>query len=463
MTHGSDTMSLPDNIFCCDCCTEVDTRHSDKPYHDPNKHFHKTIYQSFLNFAARLSATKDHLEMIQAREDVERQRQAAQICAAVISDREESDLISMTLSDLIRSYNPDYRKANVAPPASLISTKSPTPPLAFNSAFRLPSSPPISPCITPVRPILTHKRSGFRSLSNNNAVFDTDLMTPPPSQPSSKPNSKESSFSSGIGQSFVELLRNKPNSPPSSGIPNLGSSITDSKIPEWRSRATMQAMQPLTQFSTPLATSRLGTSPNSPWAFEPTLSPALNETYGSFQSSIDTEMSGPHQSLTFIRNLGPPQLSPSFKPFADISFDDFRTVHVPYWTQTEPEPFVPQQVLSPSNLINNPLITNPPPTYVIHITSRQDYGKTESHRYFVCPTDLTSDWPEVSLLQWFAAGVGYDVKAEKWDHKCLQHQRFFRMVLRPNLAMREWGLGRPLEELQAELAKLNAAATPGGV
>ncbi|KAK6611726.1 hypothetical protein H4I95_02522 [Botrytis cinerea] len=406
-------MSLPDNIFCCDCCTEVDTRHSDKPYHDPNKHFHKTIYQSFLNFAARLSATKDHLEMIQAREDVERQRQAAQICAAVISDREESDLISMTL-----------------PPASLISTKSPTPPLAFNSAFRLPSSPPISPCITPVRPILTHKRSGFRSLSNNNAVFDTDLMTPPPSQPSSKPNSKESSFSSGIGQSFVELLRNKPNSPPSSGIPNLGSSITDSKIPEWRSRATMQAMQPLTQFSTPLATSRLGTSPNSPWAFEPTLSPALNETYGSFQSSIDTEMSEPHQSLTFIRNLGPPQLSPSFKPFADISFDDFRTVHVPYWTQTEPEPFVPQQVLSPSNLINNPLITNP---------------------------------PQHTLLQWFAAGVGYDVKAEKWDHKCLQHQRFFRMVLRPNLAMREWGLGRPLEELQAELAKLNAAATPGGV
>lgn len=119
MTHGSDTMSLPDNIFCCDCCTEVDTRHSDKPYHDPNKHFHKTIYQSFLNFAARLSATKDHLEMIQAREDVERQRQAAQICAAVISDREESDLISMTLSDLIRSYNPDYRKANVAPPPLL--------------------------------------------------------------------------------------------------------------------------------------------------------------------------------------------------------------------------------------------------------------------------------------------------------------------------------------------------------
>ncbi|TGO56862.1 hypothetical protein BCON_0072g00070 [Botryotinia convoluta] len=463
MTHGSDTMSLPDNIFCCDCCTEVDTRHSDKPYHDPNKYFHKTIYQSFLNFAARLSATKDHLEIVRAHEDAERQRQAAQICAAVIPDQEESEFISMTLSDMIRSYNPDHKTANLASPASLVSTKSPTPLLALNSAFRLPSSPPISPCITPARPILTQNRSGFRSLSNSNAAFEAHLMTPPPSQPSSKPSSKMSSFSCGIGQSFVELLRNKPNAPPSSGIPNLGSSITDSKIPEWRSRATMQAMQPLTQSPTPFATSRLGTSPNSPWAFEPTLSPDRNGTYGSFQSSTATEMSEPHQSLTLARNLGSTQYSTPFKPFADISFDDFRTVHVSYWTQTEPEPFVPQRVLSPSNLINNPLVTNPPPTYVIHITSRQDYGKTESHRYFVCPTDLTSDWPEVSLLQWFAAGVGYDVKAEKWDHKCLQHQRFVRMVLRPNLAMREWGLGRPLEELQAELAKLNAAAALGGV
>ncbi|KAJ8068983.1 hypothetical protein OCU04_002664 [Sclerotinia nivalis] len=458
MTHHPNTMSLPDNIFCCDSCTEVDTRHSDKPYHDPNKHYHKAIYQSFLNFATRISAAKE-LKLVQAHEAAELQRQAAEIYAAAISVQEESDNASMALIDMIRSYNPDHQKmTNQAPTPSLACIKPPTPSSTFTSAFTLPSSPPFSPSTTPPRPIIAQKCSGLHPISKSN-VFGSDLMTPPSSAPSSKPSSKMTSISSGLGQSFIEFLRNGVTALPSSGVPNLGSSITDSKIPEWRSRATTQAMQPLAQSSTPLGTSGLGKYPKSPWAFETTHSPAPNGTYGSFQTSTTIETSEPYQSQSLTGNLEPSRYSTSSETFAEISFDDFRTVQAPYWTQTEPEPFIPQRVLSPSNLINNPLITSPPPTYVIHITSRQDYGKTESHRYFVCPTDLTSDWPEVSLLQWFAAGVGYDVKAEKWDHKCLQHQRFFRMVLRPNLAMREWGLGKPLEELQAELAKLNAVAT----
>ncbi|KAI9649337.1 hypothetical protein NHQ30_001909 [Ciborinia camelliae] len=462
MTHRPDTMSLPANIFCCDCCTEVDTRHSDKPYNDPNRQFHQAIYQSFLNFATRLSEVKN-LELAQAREAAELQRQAAEIYAAAISVRKDSDDVSMTLLDMIRSYNPDHQMTRQAPPASLASTKSPTPSLTFTGAFALPSSPPFSPAITPPKPIVAKNCSGFHSFANSDSVFGSPLMTPPYSKPSSKPNSKMTSISSGVGQSFMEFLRNGVTAIPSSGAPNPGSSITDSKIPEWRSRAMAQAMQPLAQSSTPLGISGLGRSSRSPWSFEPTQSPARTETFGSSQSSTTTETLEPFQYSAFTGTLGPAQYSNSAETFADISFDDFRTDRASYWTETASEPFIPQRVLSPSNLVNNPLITSPPPSYVIHITSRQDYGKTESHRYFVCPTDLTSDWPEVSLLQWFAAGVGYDVKAEKWDHKCMQHQRFFRMVLRPNLAMREWGLGKPLEELKAELAKLNAAAAKGGV
>lgn len=457
MTHRSDTMSLPANIFCCNHCTEADTRHSDKPYHDPNRQFHQAIYQSFLNFTTRLSAAKD-LELVQAREAEKIQRQAAETYAGVISAREESDDVSMSLMDMIRSYNPDNKMAHSTLPPSLTSTKPHTPSSTFNSAFAVPSSPPFSPTSTPSRPIKAQKCSGFHSFTNSIGLFGSPMMSPPNSNPSSKIRSTLTSVSSDVGQSFMEFLRNGVTTIPSSDVPNLGSSITDSKIPEWRARATTQAMQPLAQSFTPLGASGLGKSPQSPWSSKLAQSSAPTGIFESFQSSKTNEMLEPCQSSGLTRAMGPSPYSTSPEKFADISFDDFRTVKAPYWTDTAPEPFVPQRVLSPSNLINNPLITNPPPTYVIHITSRQDYGKTESHRYFVCPTDLASDWPEVSLLQWFAAGVGYDVKAEKWDHKCLQHQRFFRMVLRPNLAMREWGLGKPLEELQAELAKLNATA-----
>ncbi|QSZ37135.1 hypothetical protein DSL72_009228 [Monilinia vaccinii-corymbosi] len=457
MTHRSDTLSLPTNIFCCDYCTEVDTRNSDKPYHDPNRHFHQAIYQSFLNFATRLSAAKD-LELVQAREaeEIQRQLQAAKTYAGIISAQEESDDASISLMDMIRSYDLDHRTTHQNLPPSLVSTKSHTPSSSsFSSAFTLPSSPPFTPSHTPHRPIIAQKCSGFQSFTNN-ALFRSPLISPPASNPSSKVRSNQTSVSSGVGQSFMEFLRNGITALPSSDVPNLGSSITDSKLPEWGTRATTQVIQPLAKSFTPLGTSGLGKSSKPPWSFRPTQSSAPAGIFGPFQSSTATEMLEPFQSSGLMRKFGPSQCSTSPEKFADISFDDFRTVQAPYWTETAPEPFIPQRVLSPSNLINNPLITNPPPTYVIHITSRQDYGKTESHRYFVCPTDLASDWPEVSLLQWFAAGVGYNVKAEKWDHKCLQHQKFFRMVLRPNLAMREWGLGKPLEELQTELAKLNA-------
>lgn len=43
-------------------------------------------------------------------------------------------------------------------------------------------------------------------------------------------------------------------------------------------------------------------------------------------------------------------------------------------------------------LANNPV--KPTTKYVLHLTSRHDFGPVFSHRYFVCPEDLTQDWVE---------------------------------------------------------------------
>ncbi|KAE8450944.1 hypothetical protein EG329_005384 [Mollisiaceae sp. DMI_Dod_QoI] len=105
------------------------------------------------------------------------------------------------------------------------------------------------------------------------------------------------------------------------------------------------------------------------------------------------------------------------------------TALAPARPQTPPAP-----VLTYEALKNNPL--SPQIPYVIHLTSRHDFGPVYSHRYFVCPDDLSQDWIEVSLVQWFAQGEPFKMKAEKWDLKCTHDCRFFRMTLRPNLWLR---------------------------
>lgn len=99
--------------------------------------------------------------------------------------------------------------------------------------------------------------------------------------------------------------------------------------------------------------------------------------------------------------------------------------------QQEPPP---APVFTYEALKNNPL--GPKIPYVIHLTSRHDFGPVYSHRYFVCPDDLSHDWIEVSLVQWFAQGEPFKMKAEKWDLKCTKDCRFFRLTLRPNLWLR---------------------------
>lgn len=95
----------------------------------------------------------------------------------------------------------------------------------------------------------------------------------------------------------------------------------------------------------------------------------------------------------------------------------------------------PAPVLLPEALQDNPLTPYTP--YVIHLMSRHDFGAVFSHRYFVCPLNLNDDWTEATLEQWFAKGEQFKLKAEKWDMKCEKDAKFFRLTLRPNLAMRE--------------------------
>ncbi|KAH6680196.1 hypothetical protein B0J14DRAFT_578062 [Halenospora varia] len=99
-----------------------------------------------------------------------------------------------------------------------------------------------------------------------------------------------------------------------------------------------------------------------------------------------------------------------------------------------PPPSTPALILTVEALANNPLTPHTP--YVIHLTSRRDYGPVYSHRYFACPLNLKDDWIEISHIQWFAQGEPFKMKAEKWDLKCAEHSTFFRMTLRPNLALR---------------------------
>ena len=107
-----------------------------------------------------------------------------------------------------------------------------------------------------------------------------------------------------------------------------------------------------------------------------------------------------------------------------------------------PPPSPPSRFLQPAPapiftleaLKNNPLTSQVP--YAIHLTSRVNFGPVYSHRYFACPWDLQHDWVEMSLVHWFAAGEPFKMKAEKWDVKCEKGEHFFRLTLRPNLAMR---------------------------
>lgn len=94
----------------------------------------------------------------------------------------------------------------------------------------------------------------------------------------------------------------------------------------------------------------------------------------------------------------------------------------------------PSPVLTTEALRNNPITTDT--RYVMHLTTRHDFGPVISHRYFACPPSLEQDWVEVNLAQWFAKGEPFKLKAEKWDLKCPEDFRFYRLILRPNLALR---------------------------
>ena len=97
-------------------------------------------------------------------------------------------------------------------------------------------------------------------------------------------------------------------------------------------------------------------------------------------------------------------------------------------------PAVPHQVLTPEALENSPVTPETP--YVLHLITRHDFGPVISHRYFACPSNLEDDWEEATLVQWFANGEAFKLRVHKWDFKCPVDSIFYRLVLRPNLALR---------------------------
>ena len=84
----------------------------------------------------------------------------------------------------------------------------------------------------------------------------------------------------------------------------------------------------------------------------------------------------------------------------------------------------PAPLLTVESLMNNPIAPDAP--YIMHLTSRHDFGPVFSHRYFICPPELQHDWIEVSLIHWFVVSERYKLKAEQWDLKCDDDAKFYR-------------------------------------
>jgi hypothetical protein len=105
----------------------------------------------------------------------------------------------------------------------------------------------------------------------------------------------------------------------------------------------------------------------------------------------------------------------------------------PYYPPSS-SPAVSYPVLTPEALENNPITPDTP--YAIHLITRYDFGRVISHRYFICPANLEHDWREATLIQWFASGEPFKLKAHKWDFKCPVDSMFYRFVLMPNLTLR---------------------------
>ncbi|PQE18106.1 hypothetical protein CJF31_00007977 [Rutstroemia sp. NJR-2017a BVV2] len=437
---------LPDSVFCCDCAELVETRNNAKPYHDPNRPLHDAIYKSFLSYTQRLSLANA--------QEVARLQKLAEFYEQAISEPEEEEDPEMTLLELIRGYNPD-RQSRIPVRGT------PSPDLAPPTLL-FPVSPPTSPLnITQ------------RTIKSDSLGFDICL---PPFTP---PSTGSNSLSTKPGQSFSDFFNNGAgvvpllNSPPRLDEPHLSTpSITfPGPLPRnFNAGARLSDLARLLNSQESTATTGRVPSPlqSSSWISPPVSQSKLHMRNESGNSKYSRSSAAHSKNWRCIEPVTLPTQPPLGYALAGSCLPSLTQSppKLPPWTANsltldtmDPPPFVPQRVLSPSNLINNPLTTSPPPPYAIHITSRVDFGQTEAHRYFVCPTDFNDDWPEVSLNQWFAAGVGFDFKAEKWDHKCLKHGRFFRMTLRPNLAMRGWGLGKGMEQVQkmaeAEKEKMN--------
>lgn len=99
-----------------------------------------------------------------------------------------------------------------------------------------------------------------------------------------------------------------------------------------------------------------------------------------------------------------------------------------------PRQLLYHSLFTPEALENSPI--TPDTSYIIHLATWHDFGPVISHRYFACPATLEHHWQEATLVQWFANGEQFKLQAHKWNLKCPVDSLFYRMILRPNLALR---------------------------
>lgn len=107
----------------------------------------------------------------------------------------------------------------------------------------------------------------------------------------------------------------------------------------------------------------------------------------------------------------------------------------------KPEPTPPSSPAAPtieavSASRQSPFAEETP--YTIHLETRKDFGPVISHRYFVplLPT-ATGEWLEATQMEYWQASGNFSHVAAKAAHKCPLHEMFFKMQLKPNLALRK--------------------------
>lgn len=422
----------PSPIFCCASAAPVISHGAFKVHNDPNRDIHDAIFHSFMAYAVR----KQHKATLWA-------LAMSHVQAEEFATPSES-VLSSSLSASTQDFVPDQNLTKsivpglaVSPGLSVDSTQnvmlaplpSTTQPFTPEKTFRGSLAPGLAAAFAEKHKRTSSSTTAQTSASEHNSAESMDLSQPFTETVVPGQDFKDIGLAEQLHQDLASSSQELLGSSPSTKLSTLDQDFKALRLLEKETqdlilpthaglcssllllahpKASITSPVYLASVSTPLFDSLPLGSPS-------VLPPSLLADSGTQATAIPVP--GP-PTLSFLTSAQPlPVPSSSILPTCP--------------TQV---PVMPSPVFNAEELSNNPLTEQTP--YVIHLTSRLDYGPVYSHRYFVCPTSLQDDWVEISQLQWWAKGEPFKFKAEKWDLKCQIDSKFFRMTLRPNLSMR---------------------------